>query len=147
MQPKILSLFILLFSLNVFGQNNPTQDTKTINGFIVPADLLDPAYPVMKSTGDVTRDSENFRIELRIYSKNIGRFPIYKNTGDQAKDEAAYNEACKAFFAEHPFFPQPIDTNNPRLDEQNFDRWYKAYIKFYPAQAKRVIISEEGGVK
>lgn len=147
MQPKILTILILFLSLNVFGQNNSTQDTKTINGFIVPVDLLDPAYPIMKNTGDPVKDAEDFRLALRIYSKNLDRFPVYKNSGDEAKDEAAYDEACKTFFARHPYFPQPINTNNPRLDEQNFDRWYKAYLKFYPEKAKSIIVIEEGGVK
>jgi len=142
------AFFSLLCLLFLPGFSQEVQEGyKKINQFIVPVDLLDPAYPVMKSTGDEVRDAETFRIELRIYTKTIGKFPKYISTGDQAKDEAAYDEACKLYLAQHPYFPQPINTNNPRGDEQNFDRWYKAYIKFYPAQAKRVIISEEGGVK
>lgn len=141
----IFSLLLLLF-LPGFSQE-VQEGYKKINQFIVPVDLLDPAYPVMKSTGDKAMDAESLRLELRIYSKTIGRFPSYINTGDEAKDEAAYDEACKQFLAQHPYFPQPVDSNNPRSDKQNFDRWYKAYLKFYPEKAKRVVVIEEGGVK
>jgi len=109
------AFFSLLCLLFLPGFSQEVQEGyKKINQFIVPVDLLDPAYPVMKSTGDEVRDAETFRIELRIYTKTIGKFPKYISTGDQAKDEAAYDEACKLYLAQHPYFPQPINTNNPR---------------------------------
>jgi len=140
--------FLFLTALMSVGQNQSQGDAKKINQFIVPVDLLDPAYPVLKNTGDAVRDAQNLSNEVRVYTKYLEKLPQYEYTGDVAKDQATYEESIRLFLEEHPYFPQPIVTNNEQRDAEVFECLWKGYFKFYPEQAKRIVnVDERGGVK
>jgi len=141
----LFSLILLLF-LPGFSQE-VQEGYKKINQFIVPVDLLDPAYPVMKSTGDEVRDAASFEEALRAYTKKLGRLPQYVYTGDVVKDQENYEKSIFMFLTEHPYFPQPLLSYDAQRDADVFEALWKGYFKYYPEQAKRIVMKEEGGVK
>jgi len=140
-------MLFLIASLNIFGQTLQPSNTKKIDGFIVPVDLLDPAYPIIKCTGDAARDSKVFDDELRNYTKKLGILPQYKYTSDVIKDQETYEKSILVFLTEHPYFPQPLLSYDPQRDKDVFEALWKGYFKFFPDNAKRIITKEEGGVK
>jgi hypothetical protein len=139
-------LFLSLFALAGFGQDN-YDNYKKVNQFMVPNDLLDPAYPVLTNTGDPVRDAKVFEENLRMYTKLLGKLPQYVYTGDVVKDQANYDQSIQKFLEQHPYFPQPILTTDPQRDVDVFEALWKGYMKYFPDKAKRIIVNGEGGVK
>jgi len=132
--------------MTTYGQDIP-EGYKKINEFLVPVDLLDPAYPVMKTTDNPVRDAQDFQAELRTYAKHTGKLPEYVYTGDVIKDQANYEESIRMFLEKHPYFPQPGLTIDPQKDADVFECLWKGYFKYFPKRAQRVIVIEKGGVK
>jgi hypothetical protein len=123
------------------------ENYKRIYQFLVPVELLDPEYPVMQKTSDKEKDLAVFENELHIYTKSLGKFPEYVYTGDVIKDQANYEDAILLFLLEHPYFPQPLLGYDSHKDINNFEMLYKGYFKYFPENAKRIIIIEKGGTK
>jgi len=149
MKTKLLIFFTLfcLSCMHVLSQNEK-HEVKTVHGYSVPTKFLDPEYPQLRNTGNEALDAESFRKELRMYSKETGKFPRYISTGNPEADQASYIESVEDFFRKHPFFPQAIDTNNPEKDNENLELWFKAWMEYFPEKAKLVKqINEEGGVR
>lgn len=135
-----------MLSLPGFSQE-VQEGYKKINQFIVPVDLLDPAYPIMISTGDEERDAASFEEALRAYTKKLGILPQYKYTGDVAKDQANYEKSIFIFLTEHPYFPQPLLSYDAQRDADVFEALWKGYFRYFPELAKRIVTKEEGGVR
>lgn len=146
MRSIILLLFLTIATFNSRGQDIPYGYQK-VNGFLVPTELLDPEYPIKQYTGDSNYDEKVFTIELREYTKRLGRLPAYVYTGNLEKDQASYEESIMLFLEKHPYFPQPLDTYNEGRNDDVFECLWKGYFRYFPEKAKRIIILEEGGVK
>ena len=130
-------MFVFLHSVSA-QTNIESVPVQNIEGFIVPVEFLDPSYPVLKNTGNNDVDLKLFQTQLRIYSKETGKFPNYISTGDPEKDYIDFVEEKNNFLLRHPYFPQMLFTGNNKLDLLNFELWYKAWFEFYPEKAKQV---------
>lgn len=144
---QTIFIFFMLFVFASGIAQEKKEGYKRIYQFMVPVELLDPEYPVMQKTGDKEKYLAIFENELRIYTKSLGKFPEYVYTGDVIKDQANYEDAILLFLLEHPYFPQPFLGYDSHKDINNFEMLYKGYFKYFPENAKRIIIIEEGGVK
>lgn len=145
-----MRIFIFLFTslfiaIGSFAQSE--GEMKKSGNYLVPVEYLDPNYPDIDEAIQSGLSVEQAILNLRIYSKNLGRFPEYISTGNPELDNENYRKACAKFFENHPYFPQEIYTGNSKKDAENFDRWYKAWIEFYPIKATKVQRIEEGGAK
>ena len=146
-----MRVFIFLFAslfiaIGSFAQTE--GEMKKSGNYLVPNEFLDPNYPDVDESVKNGKSSDEAILELRIYSKNLGRFPVFVSTGNPVQDKLDYEYEIAYFFEKHPYFPQEIYTGNAEKDAQNFEFWYKAWVINFPEKAKKVQpIDMEGGIK